>query len=123
MSSGPQVPVADRDDQGSDQATEQEMALRRLAASDYRDLVLGTGWTGCHRRLGHPCRTAALTAGLRPGGRRGPAPPGGTWLALTKPPRPADPERPARPIPVPVLVVLSVAVGCVGGIYGIEGAA
>jgi uncharacterized protein len=47
----------------------------------------------------------------------------GTWLALTKPPRPADPERPARPIPVPVLVVLSVAVGCVGGIYGIGGAA
>jgi uncharacterized protein len=45
----------------------------------------------------------------------------GTWLALTKPPRPADPERPARPIPVPALVVLSVAVGCVGGIYGIGG--
>ena len=45
----------------------------------------------------------------------------GTWLALTKPPRPVDPERPARPIPVPTLVVLSVAVGCVGGIYGIGG--
>ena len=45
----------------------------------------------------------------------------GTWLALTKPPRPADPERPARDFPVPVLVLLSVAVGCVGGIYGIGG--
>jgi uncharacterized protein len=45
----------------------------------------------------------------------------GTWLALTKPPRPVDPERPARPISVPALVVLSVAVGCVGGIYGIGG--
>src|ERR1700761_5149208 len=31
----------------------------------------------------------------------------GTWLALTKPPRPADPERPARSIPVPALAVLS----------------
>jgi hypothetical protein len=45
----------------------------------------------------------------------------GTWLALTRPPRPADPERPARRIPVPLLVVLSVAVACVGGIYGIGG--
>jgi hypothetical protein len=45
----------------------------------------------------------------------------GTWLALTKPPRPADPERPARSIPVPALVALSAAVGCVGGIYGIGG--
>src|ERR1700761_7239669 len=35
----------------------------------------------------------------------------GIWLALTRPPRPADPEHPARPIPVPVLVALSVAVG------------
>jgi len=38
----------------------------------------------------------------------------GTWLALTRPPRPADPDRPARSIPVPLLVLLSVAVGCVG---------
>jgi hypothetical protein len=45
----------------------------------------------------------------------------GTWLTLTKPPRPADPERPARTIPIPALVALSVAVGCVGGIYGIGG--
>jgi hypothetical protein len=45
----------------------------------------------------------------------------GTWLAFTKPPRPADAERPARPIPVPALVALSAAVGCVGGIYGIGG--
>jgi uncharacterized protein len=45
----------------------------------------------------------------------------GTWLTLTRPPRPADPERPARPIPVPALIVLSAAVGCVGGIYGIGG--
>jgi hypothetical protein len=39
------VSVADHADQGSDQATEQEMTLRRLTASDHRDLVLGTGWT------------------------------------------------------------------------------
>jgi hypothetical protein len=45
----------------------------------------------------------------------------GTWLTLTKPPRPADPQRPARSIPVPALVALSAAVGCVGGIYGIGG--
>jgi hypothetical protein len=45
----------------------------------------------------------------------------GTWLTLTRPPRPADPERLARPVPVLALVALSVAVGCVGGIYGIGG--
>jgi hypothetical protein len=45
----------------------------------------------------------------------------GTWLTLTRPPRPADPERLARPVPVLALVALSVAVGCVGGTYGIGG--
>ena len=44
----------------------------------------------------------------------------GTWLALTRPPRPAEPSRP-RLLPWPVLVVLSAAVGCAGGIYGIGG--
>jgi hypothetical protein len=45
----------------------------------------------------------------------------GIWLALTRPPRPADSASPARPIPAPLLVVLAAAVGCVGGIYGIGG--
>jgi uncharacterized protein len=44
----------------------------------------------------------------------------GTWLALTKPPCPAEPPRP-RLLPVPALVMLAAAVGCVGGIYGIGG--
>ena len=44
----------------------------------------------------------------------------GTWLALTGPPRSAEPSRP-RLLPVPALVVLAAAVGCVGGIYGIGG--
>jgi uncharacterized protein len=45
----------------------------------------------------------------------------GTWLALTRPPKPDDPARAARPISGPVLVVLAATVGCVGGIYGIGG--
>jgi uncharacterized membrane protein YfcA len=44
----------------------------------------------------------------------------GTWLALTRPPRPAEPSLP-RLIPTPALVVLAAAVGCAGGIYGIGG--
>jgi uncharacterized protein len=44
----------------------------------------------------------------------------GTWLTLTRPPRPAEPSRP-RLLPVPVLVVVTAAVGCAGGIYGIGG--
>jgi uncharacterized membrane protein YfcA len=44
----------------------------------------------------------------------------GTWLAFTRPPRPAEPSR-LRPFPVPALVMLSAAVGCAGGIYGIGG--
>ena len=48
----------------------------------------------------------------------------GGWLTLTKPARPpaaGEPDRPARLIPVPALVILSTVVGCVGGIYGIDG--
>jgi uncharacterized membrane protein YfcA len=44
----------------------------------------------------------------------------GIWLAMTRPPRPAEPARP-RLLPWPVLVALSAAVGCAGGIYGIGG--
>jgi uncharacterized membrane protein YfcA len=44
----------------------------------------------------------------------------GIWLAVTTPPRPAEPSRP-RLLPWPVLVALSAAVGCAGGIYGIGG--
>jgi uncharacterized protein len=44
----------------------------------------------------------------------------GTWLALTRPPRSAEPSSP-RLLPAPALVVLAAAVGCVGGIYGIGG--
>jgi uncharacterized protein len=44
----------------------------------------------------------------------------GSWLALTRPPRPAEPSRP-RLLPVPALVALAAAVGCAGGIYGIGG--
>ena len=45
----------------------------------------------------------------------------GTWLALTRPPRPQDEDRPLRPVPVPALIALAALVGCVGGIYGIGG--
>ena len=44
----------------------------------------------------------------------------GIWLAMTRPPRNAEPSRP-RLLPWPVLVALSAAVGCAGGIYGIGG--
>ena len=44
----------------------------------------------------------------------------GIWLALTRPPRAAEPSRP-RLLPWPLLVALSAAVGCAGGIYGIGG--
>jgi uncharacterized protein len=44
----------------------------------------------------------------------------GSWLAMTRPPHPAEPSRP-RLLPWPVLVALSAAVGCAGGIYGIGG--
>jgi hypothetical protein len=45
----------------------------------------------------------------------------GAWLALSRPPSPAEPARPSRLIPAPVLIGLSAVVGCVGGIYGIGG--
>ena len=44
----------------------------------------------------------------------------GSWLAMTRPPRPAEPSSP-RLLPWPVLVALSAVVGCAGGIYGIGG--
>ena len=47
----------------------------------------------------------------------------GVWLVLTRPPRATQPDRPIRSIPAPALVVLAVGVGCVGGIYGIDGGA
>jgi uncharacterized membrane protein YfcA len=45
----------------------------------------------------------------------------GSWLALTRPPRPGTEPRPARVVPLPVLMLLAAVVGCVGGIYGIGG--
>jgi hypothetical protein len=49
----------------------------------------------------------------------------GTWIALTRPGRPAPDASPGQParymIPAPALVILAAAVGCVGGIYGIGG--
>ncbi len=45
----------------------------------------------------------------------------GLRLALSRPARPGKPARPeARVIPVPALVLVAAAVGCAGGIYGID---
>jgi uncharacterized membrane protein YfcA len=47
--------------------------------------------------------------------------PVGVWLALTKPPGPAETAGHWRAIPVPALILVAAGVGCVGGIYGIGG--
>jgi len=49
----------------------------------------------------------------------------GSWIAVTRPGRPAREDDPGQPgrfmIPAPALIALAAGVGCVGGIYGIGG--